>query len=436
MSEARAQRSGFGPANLRLFDSPMGSHVFMVDGSRVFDIDGATRDAIRETLANSECDDAAPWMDALRVAQQPRITTTPMDVPEVRSISLNVAQSCNMSCGYCYADEGLFGGRARRMPIEVARRTVDQLFDGAGPNARLVVGFMGGEPLIARRVVHDAARYAWARAQREGRAISFSITTNATLIQPEDGELFQDLPFTVTISVDGTRSVHEAVRIMRDGSSSYNRLQAGLKQLTTGGRPQQLSARATVTPRSEQLLPQLRALVDLGFDDVGFSPVLVSPIPSLAFDKSHFLTFLDHMVECGEYALSHLKQGEPYPFSNLNTALLEIHRGTHRPFPCGAGAAYLSANAEGDLFACHRFIDDPSRAMGNVFTGVDQARRQSHLASSHVDMMEPCKSCWARYLCGGGCYHEVQARGRISCDYIRGWLEFCLSAYVQLEGKT
>ena len=71
--------------------------------------------------------------------------------------------------------------------------------------------------------------------------------------------------------------------------------------------------------------------------------------------------------------------------------------------------------------------------MGDVFSGTDDARRAQHLARSHVDRMEPCRSCWARYLCGGGCYHEVERRGRIGCDYIRGWLDFCLAAYAELS---
>ncbi len=50
-----------------------------------------------------------------------------------------------------------------------------------------------------------------------------------------------------------------------------------------------------------------------------------------------------------------------------------------------------------------------------------------------MDRAEPCRSCWARYLCGGGCYHEVARRGRPGCDYIRGWLAFCLRAYVELS---
>ena len=46
---------------------------------------------------------------------------------------------------------------------------------------------------------------------------------------------------------------------------------------------------------------------------------------------------------------------------------------------------------------------------------------------------EPCRGCWARYLCGGGCHHEVIARGRPACDYIRGWLHWSLGAYARLS---
>ena len=38
-------------------------------------------------------------------------------------------------------------------------------------------------------------------------------------------------------------------------------------------------------------------------------------------------------------------------------------------------------------------------------------------------------------LCGGGCHHEAMGRGRIACDYIRGWLHFCLQAYIRLSDK-
>ena len=161
--------------------------------------------------------------------------------------------------------------------------------------------------------------------------------------------------------------------------------------------------------------------------------MLVSPNPAFAFSPSDYPVFLERMITCGQKALQELKTGRAYPFGNFETALQQIHRGSHRPYPCGAGAAYLSANAEGTLFACHRLIDDPKFAMGDVQNGSDLKARTLHLAQRHVDLMEPCRHCWARYLCGGGCYHEVERRGRMGCDYIRGWLDFCLRAYTELS---
>lgn len=415
-----------------LFQSAAGSHVFVVDGSRIYDLPAEAVTQIQKTDL-----DENPLWTALGLFSQnslPRyINTQPLEPPPLASISLNVAQACNMSCGYCYADTGKFGGRARMMSIEVAKASVDRLIAESDPSVGLVVGYMGGEPLLNRAVVHETTRYATKVAQKAGRRIRFSLTTNATMLLPEDAALFAEFPFTLAVSIDGHQQQHDAIRQMNDGSSSYERLLAGLNILNRYGRPQHLAARVTVTPKTGELLPILDHILSLGFDEVGFATVLVSPDPSLTFSSADFPVFLERMIACGEKAVQEIVAGRPYPFSNLETALQEIHRGSHRPYPCGAGAAYLSANAEGKLFACHRLIDDPQFAMGSVQGGSDRTARSAHLAKSHVDLMEPCHKCWARYLCGGGCYHEVSRRGRIGCDYIRGWLEFCLRAYVELS---
>lgn len=410
---------------LHLFDSAIGSHLFVVDGSRIYDLPPEVANRLEQSWSA---------LDLFPVDSFPRyIDGQPLTPPPLASISLNVAQACNMSCSYCYADTGKFGGHARLMSLEVAKATVDRLITESDPSVGLVVGYMGGEPLLNRSVVHETTRYAVQAAQAANRQIRFAMTTNGTLLQPEDAELFAEFPFTVAISIDGNREQHDAIRRMNNGSSSYDRLHRGLALLDRHGRPQYLSARVTVTPKTGELLPILDHVISLGFDEVGFAVVLVSPDPSLAFAPADFTRLLQQAIACGEKAVQEIKAGRSYPFGNLETALQEIHRGSHRPYPCGAGAAYLSANAEGDLFACHRLIDDPQFAMGSVKEGSDLQARATHLAHNHVDSMEPCKQCWAKYLCGGGCYHEVSRRGRIGCDYIRGWLDFCLSTYVELS---
>ena len=69
--------------------------------------------------------------------------------------------------------------------------------------------------------------------------------------------------------------------------------------------------------------------------------------------------------------------------------------------------------------------------MGSLADGIDRDRQSSWLAERHVHRQEPCGGCWARYLCGGGCHHEVIARGRPACDYIRGWLHYTIQAFAR-----
>lgn len=422
----------------RVFRTTRGAHLFVVSGSRIFDIDpdtAAELEALARDGARRPPPHLANLLSSLRESGRGKYSTSEALAvpPPLRSISLNVAQSCNMSCRYCYADAGQFGGRARMMKAEVARASVERLIEESEPGSRLLLGFMGGEPLLNRAVIHDATRYATRRAREAGKSVRFSLTTNATLLRREDVELFSSYPYTVQVSLDGDRRTNDALRPMRDGSGSFDLVAEALLMFERFGRPDHLTARVTVTPGSGDLLPILDHLFSMGFDDVGFAPVLVSPSPAHAFGPDDFPDFLGRMVACGRKALGELLAGRAYPFSNFTTAIQELHRGTHRPYPCGAGAAYLSANAEGDLFACHRLIDDAGYAMGGVHGGSDFAARAEHLRRSHVDLMEPCRGCWARYLCGGGCYHEVSRRGRVSCDYIRGWLDFCLGAYAELS---
>ncbi|MGH2769268.1 MAG: radical SAM protein, partial [Actinomycetota bacterium] len=328
-------------AELRTFRSPGGSHLFVVDGSRIYDVSEELAARIESWTASEDA--AAPgaevvWRALGLAGDSPRyVDASPLAPPPLASLSLTVMQACNMSCGYCYADEGRFGGSARAMSLEVARAGVDRLITESEPGVDLVLGYMGGEPLLNRRIVHEITRYAAGAAEEAGHRIRFSLTTNLTTLQPDDARLFAEFPFTVTVSVDGARRENDALRRMKDGSGAYDRVLGGLEVLQRHGRPRHLGARVTVTPRSGDLLPVLDHLIGLGFDEVGFAAVLVSPDPTLAFSSADFPPFLDRMIACGEKALGEIRAGRTYPFGNLETALHQIYLGTHRPYPCGAG---------------------------------------------------------------------------------------------------
>jgi uncharacterized protein len=405
--------------------------VLVPDGNRIFDIDS------EKTRALVAVQDGPPeWeLESLsRLGFNPLglIDDEPVANPPVRALSLAVAQKCNLGCSYCYAQGGDFGGPSRAMPLETALRAVDLLFREAQPGDRVNLAFMGGEPLIARVVIQEATRLAERLATQKDVVATFSITTNGTLVTPSDADFFETHGFAVTVSLDGVGQVHDSLRPFKGGAGSFDRIMKRITPLLAMQHRMQVSARVTVTPSNLALRDTLDQFVDAGFHSVGFSPLLRSPSGAGEMDHKHLELMLGQMVECGEEFERHIVAGDRYPFSNMVNAMREIHRGTHRPYPCGAGAGYMGVSAAGEVSACHRFVGDEDGAMGDVNTGVNREKQRTWLTERHVHRQEPCKSCWARYMCGGGCHHEVISRGRPACDYIRGWLHYCLSAYSRL----
>ena len=403
--------------------------LLVPDGSRVYDIDAETAQAIDVARRDGTLE---ALLAELGVGAPVYVDDAPLVDPPVRALSLAVAQKCNLGCTYCYAQQGDFGGPAKQMADATALAAVDLLLRDAAPGDRFNLSFLGGEPLLNRATIVAATERASALAAAREAVVTFSITTNGTRLTLDDADFFETYGFAVTVSLDGVGAAHDALRPFRSGRGSFDAVLERVAPLLARQRRMQVSARVTVTPRNLELRETLDAFVELGFHSVGFSPLLRSPTGRDELGHDELAVMLDGMVACGNEFERRVAAGERYPFSNLVNALREIHRGTHRPYPCGAGAGYLGVSADGELAACHRFVGDAEGAMGDVVGGVDRARQASWLEARHVHRQTPCAGCWARYLCGGGCHHEVIARGRPACDYIRGWLHYSLGAYGRL----
>ena len=414
-----------------LVDAGATRHLFVADGSRLFDADASLFEAVDAALGVGS---TARLLERMGLAgSPPAVDDTPLTGPPVHALSLAIAQKCNLGCTYCYAQQGEFGGPARNMTQEAADQAVDLLLADAAPGARLNLAFLGGEPLVNRRVLQATTRRAARLAAERRVALTFSITTNGTLVSAADGDFFEEFGFAVTVSLDGPRALHDAQRPTKGGAGSYDRVMQNVSPLLRAQRRMQVTARVTVTPLNLDLRPTLDEFVSLGFHSVGFSPMLSSPTGRGEMQHPDLEVMLGQMMECGHEYERRVMRQERYPFANMVNAMREIAKGTHRPYPCGAGAGYLGVAADGALAACHRFVGDAAGQMGSLADGIDAARQDAWLADRHVHRQEPCKGCWARYLCGGGCHHEVIQRGRPACDYIRGWLHYCLGAYLRLH---
>ncbi|MDR0856155.1 MAG: radical SAM protein, partial [Clostridiales bacterium] len=135
----------------------------------------------------------------------------------VKALCLNVTHACNLQCRYCFAEGGSYGGRAVPMTREVARAAIDLLLEKSGSRKHLEVDFFGGEPLLNLDVVKDTVAYAREKEKAAGKAIRFTLTTNATLLDESGIEFLNREMSNVVLSLDGRREVHDAMRPYKGG---------------------------------------------------------------------------------------------------------------------------------------------------------------------------------------------------------------------------
>jgi len=420
-------------AQIHLLANGAESQLLVVNGSRLYNVPAALAARFETALINRDENLVDALLAENGLLSPPAINDRPLSDPPPHALSLAIAQKCNLGCGYCYAQQGGFGGPAKNMAQSTATAAVDWLLNNTSPGGKINLAFLGGEPLANRAVLRATTEYAAEQAAAQGFKLGFSITTNGTLLNADDADFFETHGFAVTVSLDGTREIHDRLRPFKGGAGSFEHIIARTAPLLERQKRMQVSARVTVTPRNLDLPSTLDAFIGMGFHSVGFSPLLNAPESRDEMDVGHLTELLEAMIACGLAFEQQTLQGRRYPFANLLGALRELHRGTHRPYPCGAGAGYLGVSAEGSLSACHRFVDAEAGQLGDLTLGLDASRQNRWLADRHVHIQEPCRQCWARYLCGGGCHHEVLARGRAACDYIRGWLHYALQAYGRLS---
>lgn len=420
-------------AHVHLIKGGASTQIFIPNGSRLYTVSQDVEQRITSLMNKKDEKGLQDELIILGLDAPEYITNEPLQSPPLHALSLAIAQKCNMGCTYCYADQGDFGGPTKNMSLETAFKAIDLLLKDCPEGGKAQLTFLGGEPLMNRQAIREAVIYAETIAKQRNIRVNYSITTNGTLVTESDAVFFEEYGFSVTISLDGIGKDHDLNRPMKGGKGSYDRIIQNIRPLLSLQKKMQVSARVTVTPENTNLPDVLDEFIHMGFHGVGFSPLLRSSNGQNEMNQEQLSVMLENMIACGLNFEKNVLAGKRYPFLNMVNALKEISKGTHRPYPCGAGAGYMGVSADEDLFACHRFVNEDVGKMGDLNKGIQPELQNNWLASRHVNTQEPCSQCWARYLCGGGCHHEVIEKGRPACDYIRSWLFYTIQANERLS---
>src|ERR1700751_2781765 len=135
--------------DVHVFETDYGYYALLVNGSRIYSIGPESARRLRDY-------GSATALETLGLALPEQITDkAPAQMP-LRSLSLAVAQKCNMGCTYCYAQQGSFGNTPKQMETEAALAAVKLLFRERQSGESVQITFLGGEPLMNRQLIHTS----------------------------------------------------------------------------------------------------------------------------------------------------------------------------------------------------------------------------------------------------------------------------------------
>jgi uncharacterized protein len=140
---------------------------------------------------------------------------------------------CNLDCKYCFflSKEMLYPGSRFRMADELLETYIRQLLEAHQQVPEVTIAWQGGEPTLMgldffKRSIELAENY-----RKPGQTIQHTIQTNGTRIDDALAAFFKQHNFLVGLSVDGPKELHDAYRVNKGGSGSFEQVMKGWQTL-------------------------------------------------------------------------------------------------------------------------------------------------------------------------------------------------------------
>lgn len=357
------------------------------------------------------------------------------------TVVLNVNTGCNLSCTYCYKEDLAEPSAGEKMGLDTAVASIEMLLRQSPDQAAYNIVFFGGEPLSNITLIRQVVDFAEQRFEAAGKRVNFSLTTNATLLNEKTIDYLDSHRFGIAVSIDGPKAIHDRNRITIGGQGSYETVARKVGLLLSRYRSRPVGARVTLTRGVTDVKAIWHHLYnELGFAEVGFAPVTAGDLDDFNLGDEELVAVFAAMKELGRHYVEEALQHRSIGFSNLHQLLTDIHEGSKKALPCGAGYSMVAVDKDGGVNLCHRFTGSELPTFGTVQAGLDVPALEDFL-NRRLDRTDTgCATCRIRNLCSGGCYHESYQRYNDPahpvyhyCDLMRDWVDFGIEAYARIS---
>lgn len=380
------------------------------------------------------------------------VTSVPLDAaPGFHLLAKPSGSTCNIDCRYCFflSKEALYPNDKSRMSEATLETYIRQLLESQRAS-EVTVAWQGGEPTLMkldffRRSIELVEKY-----RRADQKVQHTFQTNGLLIDDDWCLFFKQHNFLVGLSVDGPRELHDAYRVDRRGTGTFDLVMRGWQHLRKHG--VEFNILCTVNAANEQ---HGRAVYRFLRDALGAKWVQFIPIIERATEQTLALANQGWSEHAGGKRLLYTQTGNLVTTRSVGAAqygrflvdvfeewvrhdvgriyvqlfdvtleacfgrhLLCIHAPT-----CGQGPA-LEHN--GDLYSCDHFVE-PKYLLGNILWTPMQklvaSPEQRKFGQDKQDTLTAqCQACMVRNWCNGGCPKD---RFTLSKDGERGQNYLC-----------
>ena len=309
-----------------------------------------------------------------------------------------------------------------------ALASVDFLLRESGSLRHCTVTFEGGDPLLNLPLIKRVIEYGEEQAGALGKEISFEVVTAGSLLTDRIATYLAEkhVAIVLEVQVEGDRAVLDrAASALRMGSRAAS---LHLQVVARGGKTE-------LRKRIEELLDTFPYATSIG--------VRWASAPSGHPDAQgpeHLPWIREAISELGRYTLLHLLGGGQTVLEDIEGPMAQLMERQVLLYGCGAGTRSVAVSPEGYFYPCPDLVGWEKMRVGDVVSGMKVEKYREWLRALHVEQRERCRSCWARYLCGGGCMADAYfATGdpsrpnETSCERIRHTYE--LAMLVCLEGE-